>query len=64
MDSKTIDEKHEKQFMQMNKHILYKKTSEEVGSRVLEGNKDKKRYMDGKFTKVSRLSIIYKQNFL
>ena len=52
MESKTSEEKN---FMQLNKHILYKKTSEEFGSRVSEGNKDKKRYMDGKFTKVSLL---------
>ncbi len=43
---------NEKDFMQQNKNILYKRTSEDLGSRVNEGNKDKRRAIDGKFTKV------------
>lgn len=42
----------EKEFMKLNKEILYKKTSQDVGSRVNEGTNDKKRFIDGKFTKV------------
>ncbi len=48
------------EFMKMNKDILYKKTSMDVGSRVDEGNKDKRRAIDGKFTKVYFIII----NFL
>jgi hypothetical protein len=46
-----IDQELE-EFMKMNKDILYKRISQDVGSRVDEGNKDKRRAIDGKFTKV------------
>ena len=48
----TQTDKDLEEFIKQNKDILYKKTSEEVGSRVDEGNKDKRRAIDGKFTKV------------
>ena len=46
-----IDQELE-EFMKMNKDVLYKRISQDVGSRVDEGNKDKRRAIDGKFTKV------------
>jgi hypothetical protein len=48
----TKNDQELEEFMKMNKDILYKKTSMDVGSRVDEGNKDKRRAIDGKFTKV------------
>ena len=46
-------EKEIEDFIKQNKDILYKRTSEAVGSRVDEGNKDQRRAIDGKFTKVN-----------
>ena len=40
------------EFMKNNKNILFKKTSQQIGSRVDEGNKDKRKAIDGSFTKV------------
>lgn len=45
-------DKELEEFMKQNKDVFYKKTSDEVGSRVKEGNKDKRKAIDGKFTKV------------
>jgi len=42
------------EFMKMNKDIIFKRTSQDIGSRVDEGNKDKRRAIDGKFTKVKK----------
>jgi hypothetical protein len=47
------------EFMKMNKDILYKKTSMDVGSRVSEGNKDKRKAIDGKFTKVKLYNYLF-----
>jgi hypothetical protein len=49
---KTHVDKELEEFMKQNADVLYKKTSEEVGKRVNEGNKDTRRAIDGKFTKV------------
>ncbi len=49
---KTETEKELEEFMKQNADKLYKKTSQVVGDRVKEGNKDKKFTSDGKFTKV------------
>jgi hypothetical protein len=40
------------EFIKNNKNVFYKKTSQQVGSRVSEGNKDKRKAIDGSFTKV------------
>ena len=50
-DATNIDQEIE-EFMKMNRNILFKKTSQDIGSRVDEGNKDTRRAIDGKFTKV------------
>jgi len=57
MDQKKVIEKSNidkeiEEFMKNNKDVLFKKSSQEVGSRVEEGNKDKRRAIDGAFTKV------------
>lgn len=40
------------EFIKQNSRLLYNRESQEVGSRVNEGNKDEKKTVDGKFTKV------------
>lgn len=47
---KTDDEIN--QFIKENSKLLYKQTSNDVGSRVADGGKEKKFTLDGKFTKV------------
>ena len=47
----SIDKEME-EFMKQNKNVLYKRISQNIGSRVDEGSKDKRRAIDGKFTKV------------
>jgi hypothetical protein len=54
----TQTEKELEEFIKQNKDILFKKTSDEVGSRVSEGNKDKRRAIDGKFTKVIIIKLL------
>lgn len=41
-----------KKYLQMNSKTIYKQTSNDIGSRVNEGGKEKKFSIDGKFTKV------------
>jgi hypothetical protein len=48
----TETEKQMKEFIKQNADLLYKKESQELGARVNEGNKDARRAVDGKFTKV------------
>ena len=51
-------DKEMEEFMKKNKDVLYKRVSEDVGSRVNEGSKDKRMAIDGKFTKViNRLNL-------
>ena len=40
------------EFMKIHKDILYKKNSQDIGSRVNEDTKEKRKAIDGKFTKV------------
>lgn len=44
--------------MKDNSDIIYKRNSKEVGSRVDEGNNDKRKAVDGKFKKVKLFFII------
>ncbi len=44
-------------FIKQNMNVLYKKTSDDIGSRNKEGGKEHKHTIDGKFTKVS-ISLI------
>ncbi len=48
----TQTDKELEEFMKQNKDVFFKKTSNEIGSRVNEGNKDKRKAIDGTFTKV------------
>ena len=57
MDQSKVIEKSKvdveiEEFIKNNKNILYKKTSQQIGSRVAEGNKDERKAIDGSFTKV------------
>ncbi len=49
----TSTEKEMEEFIKLNSDILFKKTSQEVGSRVNETFKEKRKTIDGKFTKVN-----------
>ena len=49
----TQTEKEMEEFMKLNKDILFKRSSQQVGSRVDETIKDKRHTIDGKFTNVS-----------
>ena len=48
---KTDLDKEREEFMKANAGIFYKRTSEEIGSRVDEGSKDPRYTSDGTFTK-------------
>jgi hypothetical protein len=57
MDQSKVSEKTKinaeiEEFIKNNKDVLFKKSSQEVGSRVSEGNKDQRKSIDGAFTKV------------
>ncbi len=57
MEHKKVIEKSKidaeiEEFIKNNKEVLYKKSSEEVGSRVQEKNREKTKAIDGNFTKV------------
>jgi len=57
MDQSNVSQKSKidaeiEEFMRNNKEVLYKKSSQELGSRVSEGNKDQRKAIDGTFTKV------------
>lgn len=45
-------------FIKENSNIIYKKISNDIGSRYKEGGKEHKHTIDGKFTKVSNKSYI------
>jgi hypothetical protein len=51
------------EFMKANKDVLYKRISSDIGSRVDEGNKDKRKAIDGKFTKVNSFILFLKYFF-
>jgi hypothetical protein len=64
MDQSNVSQKTKidaeiEEFMRNNKEVLYKKSSQQVGSRVSEGNKDQRRSIDGAFTKVKIIYILY-----
>jgi hypothetical protein len=59
----TVDKELE-EFMKQASDILYKRTSQEVGSRVNEGGKDPKKTSDGSFTKHLQSSGMYRFNGL
>lgn len=50
-------DKEMEEFMKQNKDVMYKRISQQIGSRVDEGNKEKRRAIDGKFTKVNILFL-------
>jgi hypothetical protein len=50
---KTDIDREVEEFMKMNKDVLYKRTSEEIGKRQHEGGNQEKWTSDGSFTKVS-----------
>lgn len=56
--NKTNTDKELEEFMKQNKDVLYKRISQEIGSRVDEGDKDARKVSDGKFTKVVINNII------
>lgn len=64
INQKTSTDKELEDFMTQNANILYKKVSQDVGSRVNEINNDKKYTVDGKFTKHMLRSGMYKFNGL
>ena len=51
-------------FIKQNAGLLYKNISTDIGSRVDEGGKEKKKTLDGKFTKHLQISGMYKFNGL
>lgn len=52
------------EFIRQNRNTIYKKTSDDIGSRYLEGGKEFKNTIDGKFTKHLANSGMYKFNGL
>mmetsp|Transcript_17480 Transcript_17480/g.18143 ORF Transcript_17480/g.18143 Transcript_17480/m.18143 type:complete len:85 (+) Transcript_17480:1-255(+) len=61
---KSETEKEIEAFIKENSDMLYKQTSEDIGSRWKEAGKDKKLAKDGKFTKHLANSGMYKFNGL
>lgn len=55
MEGKSIDDEI-REYIKSNASVVYKQESREIGLRNDEGGKEKKRTLDGKFTKVN---IIY-----
>lgn len=62
--NKTDLDKEREEFMRQNAHIFYKKTSEDIGSRVDEGSKDPRFTCDGSFTKHLSKAGMYRFNGL
>lgn len=52
------------EFIRQNKNVIYKKISDDIGSRYSEGGKEFKNTIDGKFTKHLANSGMYKFNGL
>ena len=62
--NKTDLDKEREEFMRQNADIFYKRTSQEVGSRVNEGSKDPRFTSDGSFTKHLMTAGMYRFNGL
>ena len=61
---KTDLDRQKEEFMKQNADIFYKRTSEEIGSRVNEGSKDPRHVSDGSFTKHLITAGMYRFNGL
>ena len=61
---KTDLDKEKELFMKQNADIFYKRTSQEIGSRVDEGGKDPRHVSDGSFTKHLITAGMYRFNGL